>query len=127
MIASYRDLKVWQRAMELTERLYFLTAKLPRDQVYGLSAQMQRAAVSVPSNIAEGHARESTKEYLHYLSIALGSIAELETHLMLCTRLKFLSEDEVAKVLVLSDEIGKMIRGVRRGLKEKLNQTFPGP
>jgi four helix bundle protein len=107
--------------MELVERSYALAAKLPRDQAYGLSAQMQRAAVSVPSNIAEGHARESTKEYLRYLSIALGSIAELETQLMLCARLKFLSEDEVANLLILSGEIGKMIRGVQRGLKRKLD------
>jgi four helix bundle protein len=98
-----------------------LVSKLPREQIYGMSAQMQRSANSVPSNIAEGHARSSTKEYLYHVSVALGSIAELETQLILCERVKFLSEDEVTKALSLSDEVGKMLRGVQRGLKEKLN------
>ena len=113
MVSSYRDLTVWQRAMELVERIFLLTPKLPREQVYGLSAQMQRAVVSVPSNIAEGHARKSTREYLHFLSISLGSLAELETQLILCERLKFLSADDVGQVLGVADEVGKMIRGVQ--------------
>ena len=107
--------------MELVERIFLLTSKLPREQVYGLSAQMQRAAVSVPSNIAEGHARESTREYLHLRSISLGSLAELETQLIRCERLKFRSADEVGQALGVADEVGKIIRGVQRGLKEKLN------
>ena len=120
MVSSYRDLTVWQQAMKLAETIYALTADLPRDQTYGLSAQMQRAAISVPSNIAEGHARESTKEYLHFVSISLGSIAELETQLILCERLKFSSAEQIKRVLGLADEVGKMLRGVQRGLKVKL-------
>lgn len=86
-----------------------------------MSAQMQRAANSVPSNIAEGHARSSTKEYLYYISVSLGSIAELATQLILCGRVKFISEVEVTKALSLADEVGKMLRSIQRGLKKKLN------
>ena len=121
MIESYRDLTVWKKAMDLAEMVFVLTSRFPKEQRYGLSAQMQRSANSVPSNIAEGHARDFTKEYLYHLSVSLGSIAEMETHLILCGRLKLLSEDEVTKALGLADEIGKMIRGIQRGLKEKLN------
>ena len=121
MVSSYRDLAVWQKAMDLAEMIFSLTSKVPREQIYGMSAQMQRAANSVPSNIAEGHARDSTKEYLYYISVSLGSIAELETQLILCGRVKFLSEGEVKKALGLADEVGKMLRSIQRGLKEKLN------
>ncbi|MBI3530325.1 MAG: four helix bundle protein [Betaproteobacteria bacterium] len=107
--------------MDLAEMIFSLTSKIPREQIYGMSAQMQRAANSVPSNIAEDHARNSTKEYLYHISVSLGSIAEVETQLLLCGRVKFLSENEVTKALDLSDEVGKMLRGIQRGLKEKLN------
>ena len=121
MVESYRDLLVWQKAMDLAEMTISLTAKLPREQIYVMTSQMQRSANSVPSNIAEGHARSFTKEYLYHISVSLGSIAELETQLILCGRVKFLSEDEVKKALSLADEVGKMLRGIQRGLKEKLN------
>ncbi len=98
-----------------------MTADLPGEQMYGLSVQTQRAVISVPSNIAEGHARNSTKEYLRFISIALGSLAELETHLLLCERLTFLSAQRVNDACILADEVGKMLRGAQRGLKEKLN------
>ena len=101
--------------------IILLTAKLPGEQIYVMTVQMQRSANSVPSNIAEGHARSSTKEYLYHISVSLASIAELETQLILCGRVKFLSEDEVARALSLADEVGKMLRGIQRGLKEKLN------
>ena len=119
MVKSYRDLLVWQRAMELVEVVYVVTAKLPAREAYGLTSQLQRAAVSVPSNIAEGHARESTREYLR-LRTSRGSLAELETQLLLCERLKFLSADDIAHSMGISDELGKMIRGVQRSLNDKL-------
>ncbi|HKQ25805.1 MAG TPA: four helix bundle protein [Burkholderiales bacterium] len=112
MIASYRDLAVWQRAMELAALVHKLAATLPREEIYGLRSQLQRAAVSIPSNIAEGHARESTKEYLRYLLVSRGSMAELETQLLLCQKLQLLSKVEHA--LVVSDEIGRMIRGLQK-------------
>ena len=122
VIASYRDLTVWQRAMELVELVYKLTATLPREETYGLASQLQRSFVSVPSNIAEGHARESTKEYLRYLLIARGSMAELETQLILCARLRLLHQDDVGQALNSSDEVGKMIRALQRSLNEKLKR-----
>lgn len=78
---SFRDLRVWQLSMELVEIIYRLTQNFPKYEIYGLTSQIQRAAVSVPSNIAEGHTREHTKEFLHHLSIAQASLAELETQL----------------------------------------------
>jgi four helix bundle protein len=122
VIASYRDLAVWQRAMELAALVYKLTARLPREETYGLGSQLQRAAVSIPSNIAEGHARESTKEYLRYLLVSRGSMAELETQLLLCQKLQFLSKEDVEHVLIVSDEIGRMIRGLQKSLTKKLNK-----
>jgi len=78
-INTFRDLRVWQAAVELVVEVYRLTGVLPKQETYGLVSQMQRAAVSIPSNIAEGHSREHIKEYLHHLSVAQGSLAELET------------------------------------------------
>jgi four helix bundle protein len=121
VVESYRDLLVWQKAMDLAEMTFFLTSKLPREQIYVMASQMQRSANSAPSNIAEGHARSSTKEYLYYISVSLASTAELETQFILCGRVKFLSEDDVIKALSLANEVGKMLRGIQRGLKEKLN------
>ena len=123
MIANYRDLAVWQRAMELAALVYKLTARLPREEMYGLSSQLQRAAVSIPSNIAEGHARESTKEYLRYLLVSRGSMAELETQLLLCQKLQLLSKEDVEHALIVSDEIGRMIRGLQKSLTKKLKSA----
>ena len=122
-VESYRDLTVWQRAIELVELVYKLAAKLPREEKYGLISQLQRAAISIPSNIAEGHARESTKEYLRYLLIARGSMAELETQLLLCVRLGLLTGSDIAEASAVSDEVGKMIRGLQRSLNEKLRNS----
>jgi four helix bundle protein len=121
MVESYRDLSVWQKAMDLAEMIFAMTAKLPKEQIYGMSIQMQKAANSIPSNIAEGHARSYTKEYLYHVSVALGSTAELETQLMLCERAKLLPADDVYKALKVADEVGKMLRAIQRGLREKSN------
>ena len=90
-IKSFRDLRVWQAAMEFVEAVYHLTHMFPKHEVYGLASQTQRAAVSVASNIAEGHTREHIKEYLHHLSIAQSSLAETETQLEIAARLKYLT------------------------------------
>jgi four helix bundle protein len=89
MVKSFRDLEVWQLALDLAETIYRCTADFPKTELYGLTAQMRRAAVSVPSNIAEGQARTSSKEFLHFLSFALGSLAELETQIELAVRLQY--------------------------------------
>ncbi len=119
-INSYRDLKVWQSSMDLAEQVYCLTESFPKYELYRLSSQMQRAAVSIPSNIAEGHARESTKEFLHYLSIALGSLAELETQLILAQRRTYIDREKLQATLGKTDETGKMLRGLQKSLKAKL-------
>lgn len=107
--------------MELVEIIYQLTMKLPSVEKYGLASQVQRAAVSLPSNIAEGHARESTREYLRYLLIVRGSLAELETQLLLCERLKLLTADDIAPAMAICDELGRMLRGLQHSLNDKLN------
>ncbi len=119
-INSYRDLKVWQVSMNLVEQVYRLTHNFPKQEVYGLASQIQRAVVSVPSNIAEGHARDSTKEFLHHLSIALGSLAELETQLILTEQLAYIERKDLEVVLLKTNETGKMLRGLQKALKAKL-------
>jgi four helix bundle protein len=89
MIKSYRELRVWQGAMSLVEQIYHATKDFPKEETFGLKGQMRRAAVSVPSNIAEGHAREHVKEYLHHISMAQASLAELETQLEIAKRLGY--------------------------------------
>ena len=120
IINSYRDLKVWQLGMDLAEQVYHLTREFPKQEVYGLVSQIQRAVVSIPSNIAEGHARGSTKEFLHHLAIALGSLAELETQLILAKRLTYIEKNDLELVLSKTDEIQRMLRGLQRSLKAKL-------
>lgn len=120
-INSYRDLKVWQTSIDVVEHVYRLTQNFPKQEVYGLSSQIQRAAVSIPSNIAEGHARYSTKEFLQHLSIALGSLAELETQLVLAERLGYSNRNNLEVVLSKTDETGRMLRGLQRSLKAKLS------
>lgn len=97
-VADFRDLSVWQLAMDLAESVYHLTLRYPKSEIYGLSSQLQRAAVSIPSNIAEGHARDSTKEFLRFLSVAQGSLAELETQLILSGRLNYFNQSQLGKV-----------------------------
>lgn len=106
--------------MDLAEEIYKLTQSFPKKEVYALSSQIQRAAVSIPANIAEGHARDSTKEFLHYISIALGSLAELETHLILAGRLSYLEDRIISTTLSRADELGRMLRGLQKALKAKL-------
>ena len=113
---GYRDLKVWQAAMRLAIEVYHLSAQLPKHETYGLTSQIQRSAVSVPSNIAEGHGRNSNKEFHHFLGVALGSLAELETQLILAQQVGYLTEELINPVLQISDEIGKMLKGLQKSL-----------
>jgi four helix bundle protein len=109
MINSYKDLLVWQRGMDLVETVYRVTAKLPSTEQFGMISQMRRCAISVPSNIAEGYGRQATGEYRHHLLISRGSLLELETQSLLCQRLKYLPEEEIASVLDEITEISKML------------------
>lgn len=118
-IADFRDLSVWQLAMDLAESVYHLTLRYPKSEIYGLSSQLQRAAVSIPSNIAEGHARDSTKEFLRFLSVAQGSLAELETQLILSGRLNYLDQNQLTPLLEKSREVGRMPHGLQRALRAR--------
>ena len=109
---NYKELKVWQKSMDLAEEIYKLTSKLPLDETYGLISQLKRACVSIPSNIAEGQMRHTTKEYINFLCIARGSNAEIETQLLLCHRIKYLSAEQTQNALSLVNEIGKMLNGL---------------
>lgn len=113
---SFRELIVWQRAMELVVEIYRITARFPKSETYGLSNQMQRAAVSVPSNISEGYALKQTKSYLRHLAIASGSLAELETQLEISARLKYLLPED-QQVIAKAQEVGRMLTGLRSSLK----------
>jgi four helix bundle protein len=117
-IESHRDLRVWQLAMDLAERVYALSARFPRNETYRLVMQLTRAAASVPANIAEGNARGSRKDYAHFLAVAKGSLMESETFLMLAVRLKYLSPAEAEPVLALITDISKMLTSLRRRLLE---------
>ena len=116
-MSSYKDLVVWQKAMELTAEIYRLVKKLPKEEVYALSDQMRRSVVSIPSNIAEGQDRNSDKEFTRFLFIARGSRAELETQVLICLKVGYLLESDVALAMGLLNEIGKMLTSLIARLK----------
>lgn len=117
-IRTYRDLVVWQKAMELAKEVYFLAGRLPFEERFGLAGQLRRAAVSVPSNIAEGQARRHSGEFRQSLSMAIGSLAELDTQLRLADLLGFLGEGETNRALLLIDEIRRMAFTLARRLPD---------
>jgi len=108
-IESYQDLLVWQRSIGLVENIYKLSKTLPPDERFGLITQMCRAAVSIPSNIAEGFGRQASGAYRNHLSMARGSLLELETQIILCQRLEFLSNDQTAPILTELGELSRML------------------
>ena len=122
-VKSYRELLVWQKAMDLVAESYRVAALLPRSELYGLTAQIQRAAVSIPANIAEGHGREHLGDYLHHLSMATGSVAELETHLLLAERLLLVRQEEITRGLDMAAEVGKMLTGLTKSLRHRATGT----
>jgi len=119
MIKSYRDLEVWKKAMDLVVTCYKITRKFPRSEIYGLTSQLQRAAVSIPSNIAEGHQRQHSKEFLQHLSIAYAPLAELETDVEIARRLDYIAEDQTNNVFAQAAEIGRMINGLRKSITNR--------
>jgi four helix bundle protein len=118
-VESHRDLLVWQKAMDLVVTCYQITKTFPKNEMYGLASQLQRAAVSIPSNIAEGRARQYSKEFLQYLSIACGSLAEVETHIQIAERLNYIDSDNVKQLLDKTAEIGRMLNGLRRSIEKR--------
>lgn len=127
-VNSYRDLQVWQKSMDFVVNCYQFTAKFPKSEIYGLSSQLQRAAVSIPANIAEGHGRRYTKPFLNHLSISYGSLMETETHLQIAERLHYLDHATLSKLLEQSAEIGRMTNGLIDSLERRLqNQASSDP
>ena len=106
---SYKELKIWQKGMEIVDDVYQLTASFPKEEVYGLTAQMRRCGVSIPSNIAEGSQRTSAKEFSNFILIAKGSLAELETQILISIRQKFAKEDRAKEILLKADELHRML------------------
>jgi len=118
-IRSFHDLIVWQKAMALAEASYRLTGAYPRQEIYGMVAQIRRAAVSVPANIAEGYGRESTGAFIQFLRIAQGSLKELETHILLSERLKLTANERTMVVRTECEEVGRLLRALIRSLQTK--------
>lgn len=117
---DFKNLQVWQKSRELVKNVYLLTANFPQSEVYGLTSQIKRCSVSIPSNIAEGSGRNSNKEFIHFLSYSHGSSCELETQLILAQDLEFLKENEVQPVLNQIDEIQKMNRSLQSSFIKRL-------
>lgn len=118
VIKSYRDLDVWRLSMDLVVACYQVSALLPTSETYGLRSQLRRAAISIPANIAEGHGRDHLGDYLRHLSIANGSLMELETHLLLSVRLGYLKAERVENIQQSASKIGRMLSGLSRKLGE---------
>jgi len=118
-IKSYRDLRVWQDAMALAEGCYRITRGFPKEEMFGLSSQIRRAAASIAANIAEGHGRENTGSFVQSLRIAQGSLKELETHLLLAARVGLLKEASIEQPLGQCEALGKMLRSLIRSLQQK--------
>jgi four helix bundle protein len=111
-LQTHKDLKVWQESRKLITEVYALTSKFPKEEVYSLTAQIKRSGISIPSNIAEGAARNSNKEYVHFLYIALGSTTELDTQLIIAKDLNFINEKDFSDITEKLNNIGKMLSGL---------------
>ncbi len=114
---SYRELIVWQKGMDLAVACYQLTKAFPKEELYGMTSQIRRASSSIPANIAEGYGREHRNEYIRFLQIAQGSLKELETHLILSSRVILTSEAAIQPILTRCDEVGRMLRALIRKLQ----------
>jgi four helix bundle protein len=120
MAGHYKELVAWQKAMDLVDQIYGLTDRFPKREVYSLTDQIRRAAVSIPSNIAEGQAHFKDGEFLHYLRHARGSLAEVETQLLIATRQKYLAESEIDVTLKAAAELGRVLNGLIKSVKGSL-------
>lgn len=119
-ITCFRDLTVWQKAMDYVVAVYELTRGFPKEEQYGLTSQLRRAAVSIPSNIAEGHGRQTTRDSLHFLSVAYGSLNETQTQIIIGLRLGFLDKAQCSRLQEMSNEVGRLLNGLSNSLKNKL-------
>ena len=121
MISSFKDLLVWQEAMNLVVMIYQITSHFPRYEIFALTSQMNRAATSIPANISEGNGRYSTNDYLRFLSIANGSLRELETHLLIAERLNYVKRTQTEETFLKIEYVGKLLNGLRKSLENQNN------
>ena len=117
---SHKDLILWQKALDLAVAVHEVSAAFPKSEIFGLVSQIRRAAVSVPSNIAEGSARRTTREFMAFLHIARGSMAEVETQLLLAQRIGYVSDEHLLALQLKLDEVGRIMNAVIRGLRRRL-------
>lgn len=122
-VRSYKELLVWQKSIDLIDDIYRLSYEFPKSETYGLCSQIQRAAVSVAANIAEGSGRDSTKEFIHHLAFSLGSLAEVETYLIVSIRLGYAVQKTIANLEQRCDEIGKMTRSLQKALRKRIDDN----
>ena len=118
-IKSYRDLVVWQSGIELAKTAYTLTRAFPRDELYGMTSQIRRASTSIPANIAEGYGRDSTGQFIQFLRVAQGSLKELETHMIVATKVGLATAADTDRLLTHCEELGRMLRALIRTLEAK--------
>jgi four helix bundle protein len=118
-VKSYRDLLVWQKSMDFAMQVYDIAKTFPKEELYGMTSQMKRSALSIPSNIAEGSSRRTTGEFLRYINIATGSLAEIETQIIFAARRKFIAQIKEEILLKDADEISRMLQGLYRSLESK--------
>ncbi len=121
-VKDYRDLIVWQKAMDLVETIYRTTGTFPRGEIDGLTSQIRRAAISIPSNVAEGNGRNTTRDYLHFLSMAYGSIKEVETQVLIAERLRYIDPACSSQLIERTAEVARLISGLVNSLNRKTTQ-----
>lgn len=120
MIQSYRDLEVWKKSRQLVKQIYLLTKLFPKEELYGLTVQLRRAVISIPSNIAESHSRHSTKDYINFVSVAIGSLAEVDTQVLLAQDLEYITAQDCNEVNQQIQSLQQMLHKLRSSLKAKL-------
>jgi four helix bundle protein len=120
---THKDLEVWKKAIEMVTTIYTLTRTFPKEELYGLTNQIRRSAVSVPSNIAEGSGRNSSKELLHFLCFATGSLSELETQIIIAHNLGYLNNDQKQEIDIILSNLFKLLSGFTQSIQKKLNTT----
>lgn len=124
MQKGYKDLQVWQKSMDFVDAVYSVTKAFPKDEVYGLTSQLRRSAVSIASNIAEGSSRNSAKEFIRFIEISYGSLAEAETQIYIANRQKYIVDELTNKLLEQASEIGRMLNGLLGSLNKKLKTAL---
>jgi len=118
-VKDYSQLIAWQKAMDFVEAVYRASKSFPKDEMFGLTSQIRRAAVSIPSNIAEGQSRRSSREFVHFLAVAKGSLSEAETQLMIAGRLGYIRNDDLSKLLEKAGELGRVVNGLSNAIEKR--------